>query len=161
MEYQIPWVLHMNYDRKKREMTVIFSNHYAHTMQMDSTPFILNDNQIKEFVHKYDYRKLEYFTTASIDCPFDTLMRFKKPNQKDYIRTHAVCYLEHKNLYCIHFEEKDVFDFRRKAVKQEISEISSQIMIYATEEISKIESSYRLSRFTKQLNNLIFRDNNL
>lgn len=157
MEYQVPWILHMKYDRKKQEMTVIFSERYVKILQLESNMLTLNDEQIKEFIHKYDYRKLIYFTTETVSSPFDTLIRFKKPNEKSYIRTNAVCHIDRKNLLCVHFEEKDIFNLQHKMSEQHLMPMNIQVAIDQLDDIERIETNYQVSKFVKQLNSLISR----
>lgn len=149
MQYQVPWIFHLSYNHSKREMTIMYSSKFALDNHMESTMMSLDDQQIKEFIHKYDYRKLDYFVSQVLPNPFDTLMRFTLPNQKTYIRTQAVCHVEHQHLLCVLFEEKTIFSL------QKISD--SQAIIDAQIELEKIESINQASRFLKHLNQLIHR----
>ena len=149
MQYQVPWIFHLSYDHKKREMKIMFSNQFAQDNHMDSNAMSLDDDQIKSFIHKYDYRKLEYFVSQVLPNPFDTLMRFSIPNQKTYIRTQAVCHVEQKHLMCVLFDEKTIFTL------QKISD--SQATIDAQSDLEKIESANQATRFLKHLNQLIHR----
>jgi hypothetical protein len=151
MQYQVPWIFHMSYDHKKRDMKIMFSNQFVLDNHIDSSTLTLDDDQIKSFIHKYDYRKLEYFVAQELPNPFDTLMRFSIPNQKTYIRTQAVCHVDRKVLMCVLFEEKDIFSL------QKISD--SQAIIDALSELEKIESVSQAIRWTKHLNHLIHREN--
>ena len=149
MQYQVPWIFHMCYDQKKREMKVLYSNQFANDNHINQNVMTLDDNQIKLFIHKYDYRKLDYFISQVLPNPFDTLLRFSIPNQKTYIRTQAVCHVEHQNLMCVLFEEKAIFTL------QSISD--SQAMIDAISELEQIESANQASKCLKHLNQLIHR----
>jgi hypothetical protein len=149
MQYQVPWIFHLSYDHKKREMNIMFSNQFAQDNHMDSNAMSLDDDQIKLFIHKYDYRKLEYFVSQVLPNPFDTLMRFSIPNQKTYIRTQAVCHVEQQHLMCVLFDEKTIFTL------QKISD--SQAIIDAQSDLEKIESANQATRFLKHLNQLIHR----
>jgi len=149
MQYQVPWIFHLSYDHKKREMKIMFSNQFAQDNHMDSNTMSLDDDQIKLFIHKYDYRKLEYFVSQVLPNPFDTLMRFSIPSQKTYIRTQAVCHVEQQHLMCVLFDEKTIFTL------QKISD--SQAIIDAQSDLEKIESANQATRFLKHLNQLIHR----
>ena len=151
MQYQVPWIFHMSYDHKKRDMKIMFSNQFVLDNHIDSSTLTLDDDQIKSFIHKYDYRKLEYFVSQELPNPFDTFMRFSIPNQKTYIRTQAVCHVDRKVLMCVLFEEKTIFTL------QKISD--SQAIIDALSELEKIESVSQATRWTKHLNHLIHRGN--
>jgi hypothetical protein len=151
MQYQVPWIFHMSYDHKKRDMKIMFSNQFVLDNHIESSIMILDDDQIKRFIHKYDYRKLEYFVSQELPNPFDTFMRFSIPNQKTYIRTQAVCHLDRQLLRCVMFDEKTIFTL------QNITD--SQAIIDALPDLEKIESVNQTTRWTKHLNLLIHRGN--
>jgi len=149
MQYQVPWIFHLSYNHKKREMKIMFSNQFVLDNHMDSNVMTLDDVQTKMFIHKYDYRKLEYFVSQELPNPFDTLMRFSIPKQKTYIRTQAVCHVEQQHLMCVLFDEKTIFTLQRIT--------DSQVIIDAQTDLEKIESANQASRFLKHLNQLIHR----
>ena len=64
-------------------------------------------------MHRYDYRKLDYFCQIGITSVFDTLMRFTIKKSKYPLRTIAICHLNDHGMSCINFEESKLMGFRK------------------------------------------------
>ena len=75
-ELTIPWAFYMKYEKTKKEMTIFFSNRMKQMLELSLDSMTLTENELKEFVHKYDQRKLDYFSNQKMTGPFNRTMRF-------------------------------------------------------------------------------------
>ena len=102
----MPWAFYMKYDTHQKQMTLELSHQMLSKLHVSFDELILENEDIKSFVHKYDYRKLEYFGHLKTDGPFDTTFRFKSFDGKSYLRTHAICQKSSEGFSCVLFEDQ-------------------------------------------------------
>ncbi len=67
----IPWAFYMKYEKNKKEMTIFFSNRMKQMMELSLDSMSFSEDDLKEFIHKYDQRKLDYFSNQKINGPFN------------------------------------------------------------------------------------------
>ncbi len=107
--YQLPWLLYLKYDHHEQRMTIHLSDHMKNKVDAEDAIINFQLDEIAECIHKYDYRKLKFFSEEMpSDSTFDTLIRFKFNELKQPIKTHAICQKTSKGFECIHVAEMDL-----------------------------------------------------
>jgi len=155
----MPWAFYMKYNRKHKSLTLDLSKHMSHKLHMPMGEMTLNHQEIKHFIHKYDYRKLDYFSIMPIEGPFDTTLRFKDLDQKTYMRTHAVCQKDPSGFHCILFDDKDVHDMT--LFYKQIKDIEPIQIELAEGELQRtFESKQQIKIFQDHLAHIAKRDAN-
>jgi hypothetical protein len=125
--YQVPWLLYSKYDNQQKKMIIHMSNHMKSKINSETDTLFLNFDEIIDFIHKYDYRKLNYFSSHPTHSTFDTLIRFKFDNLKQPIKTHAVCQNTPHGFECIHVEEIDVIKTKRFLKNEQFNDLKQKI----------------------------------
>ena len=111
----MPWAFMMTYDHQHQKMHIHCSEAFSDLLELNATHLELNHEEILSNVHKYDHRKLGYFTTTELHSTFDTLLRIRFLPDGPYFRTIAVCSQTSSGFSCIHMLEKDVLLLRKTA----------------------------------------------
>lgn len=111
--YEINWAFLLDYDKESGNLDVKFSNKFIEDYQLENTTISLSNHEIYTFLHRYDFRKLDYFCQSDIQETFDTLMRFTINKNKYPLRTIAICKLNNHGMSCINFEESKLFKLRK------------------------------------------------
>ncbi len=156
----IPWAFYMKYEKNKKEMTIYFSNRMKQMMELSSDSMAFSEVDLKEFIHKYDQRKLEYFSNQKITGPFNTMMRFKTTHGKSYFRTLAICQVDRHGFHCITID--DIFFHKTKesllSTKTDIKQL--RIDIEEVEKIMEVESDFQIGIFRSHLATILSRMSN-
>jgi hypothetical protein len=147
----IPWAFYMKYEKTKKEMTIFFSNRMKQLMELSLDSMTLSEHELKEFVHKYDQRKLEYFSNQKITGPFNTTMRFKTTHGKSYLRTLAVCQIDHHGFHCLTIDNLFLHKMNQSLISSKTDLKQIKIDLEETERIILVESDFQLSKFKSHL----------
>ncbi|MFH0767141.1 MAG: hypothetical protein ABII85_03830 [Bacillota bacterium] len=107
------WAFLLIYDKNDIAMNIKFSNQFIEDYQLSYRELMLVEKEIASYLHRYDYKKLEYFSNIETPLVFDTLMRFKFKKCKHSLRTIAICSVQENGLSCINFLESKVMNVRR------------------------------------------------
>lgn len=102
----VPWSFFLMFDYEKNQLKISFSDEIRRTIQAENHHIVLTGDSIREYIHKYDYRKLIYFSQNPLVQPFDTVLRLRIPLTKPYIRTQAICKSHQQGFNCILIEDK-------------------------------------------------------
>jgi len=119
MTAHLNWAFSLEYNKDHTSLTVKFSPKYKNDQQLPYSELTFSQDDIAEFIHRYDYRKLDYFIQVKIDHVFDTLMRFNFKKGKYPLRTLAVCHINAEGLTCVNFEEIDMIELKNEYQKQQ------------------------------------------
>jgi hypothetical protein len=155
--YELQWLFHLKYNRKLKQASIKSSKHFQETEKLEKE-LVLDDEMIKQFLHKYDYRKFIYFSSKQIKGTFDTLLRFKIKDQKQYLRTHAVCVTTKDGFECLHFTELDVVKLTREIIKTGVYPLPSVMRIVDIDLIKELTSASYLQQISKQIIDLVDRE---
>ncbi|MCR3906426.1 MAG: hypothetical protein NUK62_05330 [Tenericutes bacterium] len=158
--YSLPWAFYMKYNNRSKEMTLYLSKRFKEKSELSLTQMTLHKNDIEEFIHRYDYRKLSYFSVLKLNEPFDTVMRFKMSHGKSYLKTYAICQTEQSGFHCIHIEEKYLFKIHKNIRSSELFASNLNIDIEDLEIINEFESAQNLVKIKGHLHQLILRMSN-
>ena len=150
----IPWAFYIKYEKTKKEMTIFFSNRMKQLMELSLDSMTLSENELKEFVHKYDQRKLAYFSNQTITGPFNTTMRFKTTHGKSYLRTLAICQIDHLGFHCITIDDQFVHKMNQSLLLAKTDIKQLKIDLEETERIISVESDFQLSKFKSHLSTI-------
>jgi hypothetical protein len=110
--FTMPWAFVMSYHHHDQTMIIQCSNSFQSMFDFNAEHVTLNQEDITKCVHMYDYRKLNYFSSAPLESTFDTLIRIRLTAQGPYMRTIAVCSQTHTGFSCVHLMEIDVIRMR-------------------------------------------------
>ncbi|PKK97064.1 MAG: hypothetical protein CVV58_03185 [Tenericutes bacterium HGW-Tenericutes-3] len=111
--YSLSCSFTLDYNVEQVTLDLHFSKQFALKYKMTSDQLSLIETEITKFLHRYDYRKLNYFYETGITEVFDTLMRFTFRKCKYPLRTVAVCKVTKTGLKCAHFEEVTIVKLRK------------------------------------------------
>lgn len=156
--YELHWLFHLTYNKKTKEAIFKPSNYFKEIDSLVSESFVMDDQLIKHYIHKYDYRKLEYFSNMQMKGNFDTLLRFKTQDGKQYYRTQAVCHTTKDGFECLHFKEIEVFKLTRDIMKTGIYPLPSVMQIADYESLKEITNMTNAQQITKQIVDLVDRE---
>ncbi|MDI6453170.1 hypothetical protein [Peloplasma aerotolerans] len=158
--YSLPWAFYMKYNNRLKEMTLYLSKGFKEKTELSLSQMTLNKSDIEEFIHRYDYRKLSYFSGIQLNGTFDTILRFKMSHGKSYLKTYAVCQTDQTGFRCIHIEEKYIFKIHKNVRSSELFASRLNIDIEDFESISEFESTQNLMKIKGHLHNIILRMSN-
>jgi len=66
-QFKIPWAFYMKYNLRQKTMTIHLSKTMMAKLELLTEMLHLDDHEIKEFIHRYDFRKLDYFCTHPLE----------------------------------------------------------------------------------------------
>ena len=158
IDYKLSWIFYFQYNHKNASATAFFSKKYQEEFSFDQPLYVFDQEKLKVFVHKYDYRKLGYFAENQLKGYFDTLLRFKIENQKGYLRTQAVCHPTKQGFSCMIFNERDVVKMQHQIGKTKIFPSASSMNIMNPDEIQEINQSTHISQIKRQIVDLLERN---
>ena len=153
----IPWAFYMKYEKTKKEMTIFFSNRMKQMMELSLDSMSFSEDDLKEFIHKYDQRKLDYFSNQKITGPFNTAMRFKTLHGKSYLRTLAICQLDHNGFHCLTIEDVFLHKMNQSLISTKTDIKQLKIEIEDVDKIIEVESDFQLSKFKSHLSSILSR----
>ena len=153
--YQIPWLFHLIYEHDCQKMTIRLSALMQEKLNINQETLNFDCKGIISFIHKYDYRKLAYFTTHQEFNTFDTVMRFKFPNQKGYIKTQAICDVTSKGLSCVHVDEFELIKTRKKIEKNQESKTVK--IVWSEDQLLKMSQIKGLNKYKQQITEILHR----
>lgn len=147
----IPWSFYMKYEKNKKEMTIFFSNRMKQLLELSLDSMSLSENELKEFIHKYDQRKLDYFSNQKINGPFNTSMRFKTTHGKSYLRTIAICQNDHHGFHCIMIDDGFLHKANQSLLTTKTDVKQIRIEIEELDKIIEVESDFQVNKFKSHL----------
>jgi hypothetical protein len=106
MSLTVPWLSYMVYDYSLDRLLIYFSEDTKQKMSSVDPFMDVEGDNIKDMIHKYDYRKLIYFSKNPLVQPFDTLLRIRWHPKFPYLRTQAICQSHANGFHCVLVEDK-------------------------------------------------------
>ncbi len=116
--YSLNCAFLLEYNTKQITLNINLSKQFVEKNKLKYTELALTNNELSKFVHRYDYRKLDYFVESEISGIFDTLMRFTLKKCKYPLRTVAICKVTNNGLKCAHFEESKIVQLRNSRLSE-------------------------------------------
>lgn len=104
--FPVPWSFFMIFEYDKNRLNIHSSDDLRLKHPQLDQQFILEGESIKDMIHRYDYRKLIFFSQNPLIQPFDTLLRVKFIEELGYMKTQAICKSHAKGFHCILIEDK-------------------------------------------------------
>jgi len=153
-ELTVPWAFYLKYEKTNKEMTIFFSNRMKQLMELSTDSMTLSENELKEFVHKYDQRKLDYFSNQKLTGPFNTTMRFKTTHGKSYLRTLAICQINPHGFDCITIDDLFLHKMNQSLLTTKVDLKQVKINLEETDRIISAESNFQLTKFKSQLSTI-------
>lgn len=154
------WAFLLEYQKDHSTLTLRFSPAYVENHQLPYQELTFNEKDISEFIHRYDYRKLDYFVKVKIDHVFDTLMRFNFKKSKYPLRTLAVCHLNEDGMTCVNFEEIDLIELKNLYQNQHKTTSNCKFDILNTSGIN-IEDQKLKNELHQHIQYMTYRDLNV
>ncbi len=155
--FSMPWAFMMNYDHHNQKMHIQCSEAFSDLIEVDVLHYQFNHEEIMNNVHKYDHRKLGYFTFTEMNSTFDTLLRIRLTDNGPYYRTIAVCSKTNSGFSCMHMLEKDVLLLRKTAqlTAEDIRQINLDLL--DGDWIKTMHLTHQIPKFKNHLPQLINR----
>lgn len=151
------WAFFLDYKTDKCALNFKFSPWFIQEHQLPFKELTILEEDIIQIIHRYDYRKLDYFVNVKIDYVFDTLMRFNFTKGKYPLRTLAVCHINESGLSCVNFEESQLLKvkdllFERKHFQ---IEINNRVDMKLTDQVLSSGLNSHLSYMTSRDLNIL------
>jgi len=140
--FVVPWSFFMTYDYEQNELKIYPSEEFKRKMKLESDTFLVQGDEIRELIHKYDYRKLIYFSQNPLVQPFDTVLRMRLSVDMSYLRTQAICQSHTKGFHCLLIEDKYLHRLRPlwHLERHEIKQIALlDPSIYSIDQAAEVE----------------------
>ncbi len=150
----VTWDFYLIYNHHKGEL-FLFPSHACQSNHDAPSEIILNTAKMKLWIHKYDYRKFQYFAEQSLKQPFDTMLRLKCEKAKDYMRTQAICQSTPDGFHCVLIDDRRYHELSKKMIQDKLKE---DHLIWIDEQLSLYESSKYLRHLKQHLTKMVFRD---
>jgi len=147
----------LNYDTEQVSLDISFSDQFTKKYELSYDELSLIEKEITHFLHRYDYRKLNYFVEAGIAEVFDTLMRFTFKKSKYPLRTVAVCKVTKKGLSCVHFEESNIVQLRKLKRSDSSTKLVKYVNIENENELQRSQHAF-ISEVKQHLVQIIARN---
>jgi len=158
IDYNLSWIFYFQYNQKNASAKAFFSKTYEKRFSLDKQLFLYDDDELKSFIHKYDYRKLSYFSNADVKGYFDTKFRFSIHHHKGYIRTQAICQTTKEGFSCLLFNEKDLVKMQHFISKHGIYPTSSSMSIIDLEHVKEESIAIPIQQVKRQIVELLDRE---
>lgn len=150
--FVVPWSFFMTFDYEKNQLVIHFSEEIRRQHQIDSESITLFGDDIRDYIHKYDYRKLIYFSQNPLVQPFDTILRFQLPQIKGHIRTQAICKSHVKGFNCLMIEDR--FFHKLKPLWQ-LEDQKNRKILFMDEMLHSLENDTELNLFRTHLSYML------
>lgn len=155
--YEINWAFLLDYDKNSGNLYVKFSNQFMEDNQLKDTNLSLLSHEICTFLHRYDCRKLSYFSQTDLEETFDTLMRFTIKKSKYPLRTIAICKLNDHGMSCVNFEESKLVNLRKLKNMSHEKKINKPVGIINAHDLSNDYQTI-LKKIETQLTKIVERN---
>jgi hypothetical protein len=152
----ITWAFYLAYNHLKGELFLRSSN-ACQTDHETPSEINLNLGQMKSIIHKYDFRKFQYFSERLFKEPFDTMLRLKCENTQEYIRTQAICESTSNGFHCVLIEDRRYHELSKKLASSKITEANFN---WLDETLTHYESLKHLKTIKQHLTQMIMRQTN-
>ncbi len=150
----VSWDFYLVYNHHKGEL-FLHPSHACQTNHDAPNEIILNSEQMRLWIHKYDYRKFQYFSEQSLKQPFDTMIRLRCEKTNDYIRTQAICQSTSDGFHCVLIDDRRYHELSKKMIEHKVKESN---LIWLDEQLSFYESSKSIRNIKQHLTRMIFRE---
>lgn len=132
IHYDLPWLFYFSYNNQNESVNIRYSSTYLEKHQDLPEHEYKTLEEITSWIHKYDLRKLSYFSNQEQLEFFDTVFRFNIKHKKKYLRAQSICKKTEEGFSCLAFDEFDVVMLKRKI---------NQVKVYPTESTLNIHLS--------------------
>jgi hypothetical protein len=113
--YEIPWSFYFQVNHEKKMVKIHLSEYFQKKEGLSIRYYVLSFDDVTNFLHKYDHRKLDYFFEKNMKETFDMLIRIKNFNKKKgYIKTHALCFIKDQVMHGLSIDYLDVIEAKKK-----------------------------------------------
>lgn len=155
--FVIPWSFFMMFNYDNNQLVIHFSDEIKRTLNAENNQITLNGDDIRDCIHKYDYRKLIYFSQNPLVQPFDTVLRLRIPITLPYIRTQAICKSHPQGFNCLLIEDKYLHKLKPLWLladdkNKSVSFLDSRISSISLEKEVNVFKSHLASLLSKVLN---------
>lgn len=147
----VPWSFFMMFDYAKNELSIYLSEEIKRNLKQENSPIVLQGDDIRNYIHKYDYRKLIYFSKNPLVQPFDTVLRLRLPLSGPYIRTQALCKSHLQGFSCVLIEDK--YLHKLKPLWNLMDE-KNRVITFIDEKIYQLKQEKEINILKKHLSDL-------
>ncbi|GEM_PF-958270 len=157
---KLNWAFLLEYNKDNTSLTLQFSPWFIDQHQLLFEELTFDEKDIIQIIHRYDYRKLDYFVNVKMDQVFDTLMRFNLTKGKFPFRTLAVCHLNENGLSCVNFEEEPLLQLKKQFRQQHKSRLNYKVAIENKDDMH-MNDHVLTAGIYKHLAHMTYRDLNI
>lgn len=150
--FVVPWSFFMMFDYAKNELSIHLSEEINRNLKQENSPIVLQGDDIRNYIHKYDYRKLIYFSQNPLVQPFDTVLRLRMLESSPYIRTQAICKSHPQGFSCILIEDK--YLHKLKPLWQ-LTDEKSRMITFVDDKIYQLRQEKEISVIKNHLSDLL------
>lgn len=155
--FAVPWSYFMVFEHETSTLVI----HFSHEIKMKyphlNDTMTIQGDAIKNYVHRYDYRKLLFFSQNPLIQPFDTFLRVKIIPEIGYVRTQAVCKSHHKGFHCVLIEDKY---YHKLKPLWKLENTEHIIITFLDESLEHYEKSTEISAFKSHLTKMLSKELN-
>lgn len=155
--FAIPWSYFMVFEYEKNTLSIYFSNELRQKYPNHEDHIIIHGDEIRNYIHRYDYRKLLFFSENPLIQPFDTFLRVKIIPTLGYVKTQAICKSHHKGFHCVLIEDK--YYHTLKPLWQ-VEDQQHTIITFLDESLEHYEKSSEISAFKSHLLKMLSKELN-
>ncbi|AUD65325.1 hypothetical protein BK011_06345 [Tenericutes bacterium MZ-XQ] len=113
--FEVPWSFYFQVHQDTKMVKLHLSEYFQNKEGLSNRYYVLSYDDVTNYLHKYDHRKLNYFFERNMKETFDMLIRIKNFNKKKgYIKTHALCYIKDDVMHCLSIDYLDVINAKKK-----------------------------------------------
>lgn len=113
--FEVPWSFYFQVHQDTKMVKLHLSEYFQKKEGLSNRYYVLSYDDVTNYLHKYDHRKLNYFFERNMKETFDMLIRIKNFNKKKgYIKTHALCYIKDDVMHCLSIDYLDVINAKKK-----------------------------------------------
>ena len=146
--FMVPWSFFMVFNYEQDQLIVHFSKDMKQKNQDLIDPLVLRGDDIRDVIHRYDYRKLMFFSQNPLVQPFDTFLRVKFIDQLGFVKTQAICKSHEGGFNCVLIEDRY---FHKLKSLWKLEESKNTIITLMDDTIEKLEKTPEIHAYKLHL----------
>ena len=112
--YQVPWSFYFQFNQVNQMLHIYLSTEFKKKELIPNNYYVLSYEDVKNFLHKHDLRKLNYFFDVEHYGMFDMILKIKDfTRKKGYIKLHTLCYIETDVMKCVSIDFMEIIKIKK------------------------------------------------
>jgi hypothetical protein len=147
----------MVFEYEKNTLSIYFSSELKLKYPDLKDHMLVQGEDIRNYIHRYDYRKLLFFSENPLIQPFDTFLRVKIIPELGYIKTQAVCKSHHLGFHCILIEDKY---YHKLKPLWKLEDTKHTLITFLDESLEHYEKTSEINEFKSHLTKMLSKELN-